>query len=364
MQLKPIALAIPAALVAVLAGCASTNNYDSSQNPFEERKPAVGTQNPSSGPKASANKSRPPNTVTSIPVAVSSVPTTNVERKLSPSEQAHLDSTSEMIAEANRLGGTGDMENKAKLLEQAGYSGNAQAFYLLAKMHLDGSVPKDDSAMFGYISLAQGMGHVEATRVLGQLYLHGITTPQDISYGRLLLENAAESSSRAAMEYGELLANLSEPNLDDLALGIHYLQMAVEQGNRDAFIPLSKALEANGQLADSLVLKAEYETYVEQGNRPLDPPPVNYTLKDRAMRGDHRAIYEYASNVLIRKEATPEPEFTGYCWMAVAANLGSEDALRELRFIEGIRKISERRSPGRLDQCITQVQYNITGVVE
>lgn len=363
MQLRRLSL-VSSILLASISACAPVNNYDSTQDPFDE-KPKVqrdADEMAAHVPRSDqSNPSQPLQLPAQNESPLISVPP--IQPKISEVSDVR-DSTDDMIDEALRLGRMGDMHGKALLLEQAGYTGNAEAFYLLAKMLQDGSIRKDDSAMFGFLSLAQGMGHIEASRVLGQLYIMGVNAPHDVSYGRLLLETAAEKSSRAALDYGLLLTNQKEPNLDDIDLGIVYLQRALNQGNHAASGPLIRALERNGMREDALVLRAQLENMDVEQPFPIETADMDSSLKSKALQGDLDAVYQYASRVLIRTEKVPEPEFTSYCWMSVAANLGHELASKELQYIEGIRRISEHRNPGRLDQCIERVQYQVSGALQ
>ncbi|MFL1449298.1 tetratricopeptide repeat protein [Pseudomonas tritici] len=262
----------------------------------------------------------------------------------------------EMLDEANRVGGTGDLRGKADLLSQAGYSGSAKAFYDLARMYLDGSLPKDESLAIKYITLAHDDGYAEATRVLGMLYLRGQGIPADESYGRLLLEKAAKTSPRASREYGQLLANLSSPELNSLDLGIKYLRDALDRGDAAASPLLAKALSRAGRTDEAEIVKLEApDLPVSQANSG------GGSLKERAQRGDSDAMFSYAQQVMLRKIPAKEPEFTAYCWLSVAKEMGSAEAGKELGFIKGVRIISDKKDPGRLDRCIRDLHYQVSG---
>ena len=276
-----------------------------------------------------------------------------------------------MVAEAVRIGRLGDYNGKADLLLQAGHSGDAWAFYELARMYQDGQLPKDEAAMVSYLIQAQSSGSAEAGRVLGHLYIRGHGVPEDAAYGRMLLEDAAKTDPRAAREYGVMLTNQRQPFLNDLELGIQYLQQAARQGDSAAAEPLAKALQQTGTAPHISVAAAEAEqnrtiTQILEDRKistetARTPSPAAPTLKDRAMQGDATAVFEYAQQVLISRIPSSDPTFTGYCWLAVADKLGHPLAKQELAFIEGVRQSSQRESPGRLDQCISDLHYQITG---
>ena len=354
----PRHLAIAVALTA-LGGCASPNNYDPSNNPFNEPS-NVSLLDTYAGPpitKAGSAMSLPSSALDrpaedAVAVSIPAAP----DRELTvPSFAVENSLIQEMIDEAIRLGTEGDVQGKATLLEQAGYTGSSKAFYDLARMYLDGSLPNDIAQAFRYISLSHQAGNVEATRVLGMLYLRGQGVPADEHYGRLLLEQASKSSPRAAREYGQLLTNEKAPHLNDAVLGKQYLRDAAERGDRDAALSLARLSAESGD--DSAA-----EFYIQSANTLTQAvEPIPNGVKERAMRGDTEAIFDYAQQVVLRRIASPEPEFTAYCWFAVAERMGSKQAATELGFIRGVKSLSDKKNPGRLDQCISDLHYQISG---
>jgi TPR repeat protein len=263
----------------------------------------------------------------------------------------------EMLDEANRVGASGDFIGKAQLLTQAGYSGSPQAFYDLARMYLDGSLPKDMPLAVKYVTQAHDAGYSEATRVLGMLYLRGQGVPADEKYGRQLMELASKHSSRAAREYGQLLADQAAPELHDLELGINYLRDAADRGDSDAAVALSKALADAGRPPDP---KSVTDLAIDAPD-PQRHQQIPASLKDRALRGDTTAMVSYGQQLMLRKVPSADPEFTAYCWFSAAEKLGSQEARNELKLISGVRVLSDKKSPGRLDQCISDLQYQIRG---
>lgn len=357
-RLSAIALA-----AAALTGCAAPNNYDYNSNPFDE-------------PVASVNERVKPTRQLPPPIAVApsnpsdialprqdgndavgaqafpAAPAQSFE--VSAAVTGESAAVQDMIDEANRLGSLGDVQGKASLLEQAGYSGSAKAFYDLARMYLDGSLPTDMSQAFKFITLSHDDGFAEATRVLGMLYLRGQGVPPDESYGRMLLEKASKVSPRAAREYGQLLTNQFPPHLNDAELGIQYLRDAADRGDRDAALSLAKELAKTGD-------KAGAQLYLKNAATEASETPRSGGLHERAMRGDAEAMFQYAQQVMLRRIKIPDPEFTAYCWFAVAEQLGNSQAATELSLIRGVRSISEKKQPGRLDQCIHDLHYQVNG---
>lgn len=339
-------------LFVLLSGCAATNNYDSTSkrstaNPFDE--------------PVSSSPLRPP--------ALSSAPSTTPgpilesERRsmavsyAAPPEQSHrfkvekLSSTEnakgvEIASEADRLGALGDVTGKADLLRQAGDVGYPKAFYDLAKMYLDGSLSKDMPEAVKYVTLAHEAGYTDATRVLGMLYIRGQGMPADVEYGRKLLELASETSSRAAREYGMLLSNISSPHLNDPTLGAHYLALAAQRGDSEAQEALDQRPAPPTPQTDSADQSSHDELSRDNGGSGVSP----------AVRGSSEELLRDAQLILLGKKRVPDPEFTAYCWMAVAEKMGSEEAHSELRLIAGVKAISDQKNPGRMDRCIAELQ--------
>nr|WP_192963195.1 SEL1-like repeat protein [Pseudomonas fluorescens]CEK41972.1 hypothetical protein PQBR57_0019 [Pseudomonas fluorescens SBW25] len=352
--------------IAILAGCSAPNNYDSTINPFDEPvRPKQRTTAPVllalptrtdhnlEEPSASPSVDSSENVVTfAAPESRLPAPTAGaVSLEVSPHAL-------EMTDEANRLGSLGDVQGKAELLAQAGYSGSPKAFYDLARMYLDGTLPKDMPLAVKYITMAHEAGFVEATRVLGMLYIRGQGVMRDVTYGRKLLELASNTSPRAAREYGQLLTNQSMPHLDDAELGIKYLRDAANHGDRDAAVILSGVLVKAGRSEEARQVDAQADSL------NLVPTPVATSgsgVKERALRGDTSAMLSYAQQIMLRKIPSSDPEFTAYCWLSVAKEMGSVEAGNELRLIGGVRTISDKKQPGRLDQCISDLHYQISG---
>lgn len=360
----PRFLPLPLSL-AILAGCTATNNYDSAANPFDEPVSIVAAASSMllrDTPAPIATQASTSMTISPMPqydaaetFAVTDVPfkggtVGSAETFVSPHAQ-------EMVEEANRLGALGDVQGKAELLTQAGYSGSYKAFYDLARMYLDGTLPTDLNLAVKFVTMAHEAGFPEATRVLGMLYIRGQGVMEDVSYGRKLLEQASMSSPRAAREYGLLLTNQFPPHLNDPELGMKYLQDAAGRGDRDAALSLSAVLTKAGRTEEAQQFAAQADTL--PSTTPLTKPTDG--LKGRAMRGDTSAMFTYAQQIMLRKIPSAEPEFTAYCWLSVAKQLGSHDAANELQLISGVRIMSDKKRPGRLDQCINDLHYQISG---
>ncbi|KKN96081.1 hypothetical protein LCGC14_0170100 [marine sediment metagenome] len=347
--------ALLGAAMITAAGCSVTDNYDRTQNPFLE--PSVRIEMPEK--EVTSKPTLPsPSKYSTIPIpGTATIRPAPAPPALVSSEVPSLTNTfDQMIAEANRLGAAGDVQGKAQLLEQAGYTGSGKAFYLLARMQQDGSLPKSDDQMLKFLALAHEAGEVEATRVLGLLYLRGLSVPKDIAYGRGLLDQAAATSSRAALEYGQLLSGQSMPDLKDINASIPYLRFAYQSGERGAFDALLYALEIAGASEQALILRAQGESDVQLPSTIEERDSGSVTTN--ALTADD--VFNHGQAVLIRRVPDPEPEFTGYCWIAAADALGHPGASKELDFIQGVRAISDRRSPGRLDACIQKIaaQYS------
>ncbi|AWE95976.1 hypothetical protein CSC26_6927 (plasmid) [Pseudomonas aeruginosa] len=65
-------------------------------------------------------------------------------------------------------------------------------------------------------------------------------------------------------------------------------------------------------------------------------------------------MYRFALGLSLGKYPSIDGQFEAYCWYAVAANHGHAEAAAELSALAGVKTLSERKSPGKLDQCIQE----------
>jgi len=265
----------------------------------------------------------------------------------------------EIYDEGMRVGASGDFEAEMGLLEQSAAMGNGVALYELAKMYQRGiGVPVDMQESISYLNRAQRLGHVESNRVLGTLYLTGQGVTTDVEYGKTLLDLASETSIRAMREYGQYLGNLRKPYLNDTAKAESLLRRAADQGDGESAKLLATLLGRQG----ATVATTANRSFAEPGTSSLKAAPTTESgetaaeaVKSKALSGDLEAAYQYGLNVQLRKFPSVEPEFDSYCWYGAAANLGLAKAKVELGSIEGAKKLADRQSPGRMDNCIASL---------
>lgn len=271
----------------------------------------------------------------------------------------------EVLAEARKVAAAGDVTSQIGLLEQAGYMGSGQAFYELARVYLNGEgVQKDPQTAVGYLTKAVGMDHVESLRVLGWLYMMGTGVPKDIAYGDQLLTNAAETSVRAQREFGQALTNQRIPHLNQMERGLEMLKQAADAGDAEASKSYALAFSPGG----SGQVAAGTQGSVEQsaGAAPVGASRQGVkdggeALKTRGLSGDAEALYQYALNVSLGKIPATDPQFTAYCWYAAASQRGYRLATDEMRSLAGVKTLSDRTSPGRMDSCIADLDRAISG---
>lgn len=275
----------------------------------------------------------------------------------------------EVLQEARRVGRTGDVAGQLALLEQSGYMGNPDAFYELAKIYLTGiGVEKAPDAAVGYLNSAMNLGHSEATRVLGWLYVMGSGVGKDVAYGEVLLAKSAETSVRAKREFGMALTNQRIPHLNDMERGLEYLKSASEAGDSEA----AKAFEAaftttpasptEPQPIAALSTVADATKRVDQARPRQAIRDGGDELEQLGRSGDISAIYQYALNLSLGRIRTQgDPQFKAYCWYSVASTRGFKPAREEVRSLEGVRTLADKKSPGRMDACIAELNAAIDG---
>ncbi len=95
----------------------------------------------------------------------------------------------------------GDYAAALAPLTDAGEAGDAEAQYLLGKIHLDGLAGRADAGeALAWLERAVANRHREAAQMLGNMYSAGLGVPRD---------------PEKAAEYMELAAKLMAPGTDD-----------------------------------------------------------------------------------------------------------------------------------------------------
>lgn len=270
----------------------------------------------------------------------------------------------QILNEAQRVAASGDVQGQITLLQQAGSMGKTDAYYQLAKIYLNGvGVPKASDVAIGYLNTAMGLGHAESARVLGWLYVMGSSVDKDVEYGKSLLEQASETSVRAQREYGMALTNQRIPNLNDMERGLELLKAAAAAGDteadnayRAAFSPSITRSVPDQQVAWPASEMSRRAPHTEPRQSVFDG---GTSLKQRALAGDLSAMYQYALNISLRKIPDAEPEFKSLCFFTVASERGYNLAGDEVRALAGVRKLSDKESPGRMDRCIDDLNATL-----
>lgn len=373
--------------VALLSGCAAAPSKDRYANPFDES---------STVPARSIQSERPaaPTTVRQEHISVrqpdpesvsSAVATPVVDEAFNPqSPQIPISSTplpgsgAEAFAEALKVGATGDAATKAEMLEQSAFQGNLDALYELARMYQNGSgVPKDMQMAIAYLTTADGLGHAESARVLGWNYILGNGVPVDPVYGAGLMEKSMASSLRAKREYALLLTNTLKPGLNNPTKGKALLRELFDAGDTEGTTEYIKFLAVQGDVLGAEKVRTEAAARgvkIPSGNLPgVSAGPIVIgdgalprrtaptsdqkaeAVKLKALQGDLPSVYNYANQVLLGKFPSVESDFEAYCWFSVASSRGYTQATMELQSIAGVRTIADKRTPGRLDACIADI---------
>lgn len=379
---------------AITSGCSTAQHNRTSENPFDEplAAPEVVRTHSSSRPAAIVETPTTPaiptllNPPQVLPAEESDVqvfalgdtPYTPVAVPLAgdgvSSDRAVQDQVStsngnsaagDVLQEAHRVGSTGDAAGQISLLEQAGYMGNADAFYELAKIYLTGAgVEKTPDVAVGYLNAAMNLGHAEATRVLGWLYAMGSGVRKDVPYGETLLAKAAETSIRAQREYGMALTNQRIPHLNDMERGLEYLKAASSAGDAEATAAFNKAFTPRAETveAGNPAPTATLSRVADQAAPREIIQDGGASLEARGRSGDLAAIYQVALNwSLGRLRTEGDPQFKAYCWYSVAAARGYAPANEEVRSLAGVKTLADKKYPGRMDACIAELNSAIDG---
>jgi TPR repeat protein len=252
------------------------------------------------------------------------------------------------------------------LLEEAASQGNGEAYYLLAKHYMKGDiVPVNQDLASIHLEQANQLGHPEALRVLAWNELKKPTTG-DLSLGRSMMEQAAAKSVRAKREYGLLLINVYQPNLNDPDLGRFYLNEAYQAGDADAAYQLYLLSKKSG--ADSLAhLEAaanagQPQALVARAKRRLtagDKANASSDMEKAALSGDVSAMYAYANGLSLGTYGGSGREAQAYVWFSLCAERGNSAAQNELKALEGTKKLTDRQGAGTMAKLISDTKKSI-----
>ena len=374
-----ILLRLPLCLLAaaVTAGCAGTDKQYQG-NPFDE---PVAFSRPQQIPQSAPQVRelpvvQPPQNIEPEVVesdvqvfAAGAAPYTSISTPSIDPAPASTDPATgpadEILAEARKVGASGDVSSQIGLLEQAGFLGSGQAFYELARVYLNGeAVKKDPETAVGYLTKAAGMEHVESIRVLGWLYLLGTGVPKDAAYGEQLLAKAAETSVRAQREFGQALTNQRLPHLNQMERGLEMLKQAADAGDAEASKAYSKAFSPGASTAPIAAASASNDHGPDVTSAALARQSVRdggEDLKQRGLSGNAEALYQYALNVSLGKIPAADPQFTAYCWYSVSSAMGYKPAAEEVRSLAGVKTIADKQAPGRMESCIGDLNRTISG---
>lgn len=262
----------------------------------------------------------------------------------------------------------GDMATMLSMLEVAASGGDAEAHYQLAKHYTQGTVvdPDVDKAQ-DHLNQAYAHGHAEAARVLGWQYIRGTNVAQDIPQGTAMLEQAAETSTRAMREAGLLFANVYAPHLNDPVKGRALLERASLAGDAESSRQLQALLVRQGdtEAAEEASAKAALsgsDAEMAEAAVSVEPESVKpLTVAEKAAQGDAQAMYEYANQYLLRKIKAGDPELEAYVWFTLAAEKGYQPAATEVQALAGVAVRTERQSPGLVDQMIVERRASMEG---
>lgn len=263
----------------------------------------------------------------------------------------------------------GDNREMISLLSQAAILGSAPAHYELARIYASGlsspkeslEIPRNLESSNQHLKAADKLGYVEATRVLAWQYLRGSGIAQDIPHGKALMDRAAITSNRAKRESGMLYMGYYSPNLNDKVKGEDLLYQAYQAGDAEAAYYYSTLTGVSQKKSvEALTFSAQKGfpgALNIAGNQAMTKKDYRHAsafYMKAAMGGDAAAMFNYANNVLLGNFASTERELEAYAWFHLSAQRNYAQAAEELKALAGVKKISDRRNPGRLDVLIKE----------
>ncbi|MBM7060928.1 sel1 repeat family protein [Pseudomonas sp. UL073] len=263
----------------------------------------------------------------------------------------------DLLDKARVAAEAGDQAGMLRLLQQAAESGNGEAHYQLARIYQVGEgVPVDLDAALSHLSLADAMGHAEATRVLAWNYLLGKGVQSDTVYGNRLMEKAARSNDRALRELSLLYLNVYPPGLDNRERGLELLDVASRAGDVQAERIYLQAQRQPQPTAEAVVVEQPFASETVPGLPSVaDSEAQAEAVKRAALAGDLASMSEYADNLLQGRFPSIQPELESYAWYAVAARRGSEAAAVKLATLDDVRQAD----PAAVDAMVANLDSAI-----
>lgn len=249
-----------------------------------------------------------------------------------------------------------DYESLVAHLTTAANYGSGGAHYELARLYIEGiHVPRNMNAASVHLNAAAGLAFNEGQRVLGRMLIRGDLDMKDVDRGFALLQQAAQSSVRAKRELGMLYAGLLPSPIKNLALGRSLLVEALQLGDQEAGYQLAQLDEREGSFGATYLpdpdptTESEYSpTEADDGSeqavlRAGDQQPVaSYSLSH--LTGDQ--VFQFAnSEWLAPGTKSLQQEARIYALFAIAYDLGSEAAGKELVYLDAINQRMKSTQP-------------------
>lgn len=135
----------------------------------------------------------------------------------------------------------------------AARQGSGSAHYELARELTSGAnIEKNPVAAQEHLMDAVALKHAEALRVLGQMNIRGDSMEVNIPAGMAMLEQAAQTSTRAARELGYLYQGKAYPQIKDTEQAAHYLTKAYAEGDVESAYMLGEIMLEVGNPIEAL----------------------------------------------------------------------------------------------------------------
>lgn len=222
---------------------------------------------------------------------------------------------------------------------------DADGLYSLGRQYIEGDgVEKNESIGEHYIGLSAELGRDEAKRVLGLIRIR--RNPADTE-ALGMLQDAAQSSTKAQMQLGFLYANQAEPHLNDPDKGLALIEKAYRGGSAEAAFYYSRLIASTDPQSSSEALaysaaqgfgKALLANAKAQGGSMRSADLYLHAARS----GDASAMYEYANGLIIQKF---KPTLTGFehpaevealAWFSLASDHGNSLAATEVKNLKGV----------------------------
>lgn len=237
-----------------------------------------------------------------------------------------------------------------------------EAAVILANLYRTGfgGVARDSAAARKWYARANAVGHVPATKLLGDLALQGSDAPRDAKTAQSLYQQAAKLDyAPAQVALAELLMTGEDGVKQDRKKALAWYRAAAKKNHPEALYALARAYDLgedvrrdprlalgfykSAALHGSVAARVSMGTYFYEGTRVAkDDATARRWFEAAAKEGDSDGMFNLAA-MLAKGEGGDKNMVAAWMWMQRAAARGHANAPRAIAALEARMTPDEKR---------------------